>query len=309
LADFTGFEDAITFSSASLASAGCIKALVDPFPYYRQSKQFDGLIIGDALNHASLVDAARLAKSDYVIYRHNDMADLERLLKKYIGLKGLLIVTDGVFSMDGTLADLKALRRLADTYNALLMVDDSHGFGVLGSNGEGTARYLGMQPDILLASFTKGGGSIGGFVSASQKIVKYLRVVARTAIFSDPIPPALAAGLITMLNILKSSEGENLRDKMRKNTEYLRSNLKRLGFDILGEHTPIVPLILGNEPLTMEFSSLLFEMNIIAPAIRYPAVPHGKERLRFSITAGHQKKHLDHLIESCQKIGKRLSVI
>jgi len=308
LSQFTGYPAALTFSSASLASAGCIRALVDPFLGYRQPKMGESVILGDQLNHASIVDAVHLAKCHYIIYKHNDMKNLEHYLKKYQGF-GILIVTDGVFSMDGDFADLLALMELAEKYDALLMVDDSHGFGVLGAGGRGTAEHFGVQPDILLSSFTKAVGSSGGFIAASETIIKYLRVIARTGIFSDPLPPAVCAGLCKTLEIFDSPAGADLRKTMHENADYVRASLRSLGFTIYGEETPIIPLIIGNEKLSMEFSAKLFARKIIATAIRAPAVPHRKERMRFSIMATHTREQLGHLISSCALIGKELEII
>lgn len=314
LAKHFGYDSSITFSSGYLANAGVIRMLVDPFPYFELpnlSNIFgndNGLIISDELNHASIIDGVRLAKSDRIVFKHNDMNDLEKILNKN-KTKRKLVITDGVFSMDGDIANLKEITKLTKAHNAILFVDDSHAVGVLGPKGEGVAYELGVEKDVdvLMGSFTKAFGSIGGFISANKTITDYMRVTARSYIFSDPIPPAIVYGLITTLKII--SNGDILRKKVLDNASRLRDGLKKMGFSVLGDNTPIVPLLIGNEKKAILFADELNKYKILAPCIRKPAVLAGKERIRFSVMASHSFKQIDTLLSVCYDIGKKLKMI
>jgi len=307
LAKFFGFDDAITFSSGYLANVGVVRMLVDRFPYFHMWGEDEGIILSDELNHASIIDSARLAKSPHEKYPHSDMHALEKLLKAHRKSRKL-IVTDGVFSMDGDIAKLPEIASLAEAYDALVMVDDSHGVGVLGPNGQGAAHLLGVERriDIIMGSFTKAFGSIGGFIVANKTITDYLRITARSYIFSDPIPPSLVAGLMEQTR--KIQNGANLRENACGSAEYLRSELSRRGFTVLGKQTTIVPLLIGSEKKAISFSNELTKAGILAPCIRRPAVQEGKERLRFSVTALHERADLDRLIGECERIGKQLRI-
>ncbi|MDD2732088.1 MAG: aminotransferase class I/II-fold pyridoxal phosphate-dependent enzyme [Candidatus Pacebacteria bacterium] len=309
LARFLEKDDSITFSSGFLANVGVIRMLVDSFPYFTLIfGEKPGIIISDKLNHASIIDGVRLAKSERAIYEHNNMEDLERILEENRN-KRKLILTDGIFSMDGDLAKLKEISELADAYEAVIMVDDSHGVGVLGPYGRGTAYHLGVAQniDVIMGSFTKAFGSIGGFIASNKSISDYLRITARSYIFSDPIIPAVVAGLIETTKIIK--EGDNLRKNVIGLSSYLRENLKKLGFTVLGEETPIVPLFIGSEKKAIKFSAMLYENNILAPCIRRPAVIEGSERIRFSLMATHNKEQVDYLLEVCERIGRSNKII
>lgn len=308
LSDFFNFDDSITFSSGYLANVGVIKMLIEPFPYFQLFGEKGGVILSDELNHASIIDGVRLAKVERPVYSHSDMESLEGLLKEHKG-KRILIITDGVFSMDGDLANLKDITRLAKEYDALVMVDDSHAVGVLGPNGEGTAHHFGVEKDvdILMGSFTKAFGSIGGFISTNKTVADYLRITARSYIFSDPIIPAVVAGLIKTIEIIKN--GKNIREKAIRNGNLLRAGLKGLGFDVLGNDTTIVPLLIGNEKKAIHFSNELLERKILAPCIRRPAVIEGKERIRFSVMASHSAEDVNKLLTICNDIGKSLKMI
>src|SRR3989344_503878 len=314
LAKHFGYDSSITFSSGYLANAGVIRMLVDQFPYFELptfSNLFGnetGFIISDELNHASIIDGVRLAKADHAVFKHDDMVDLEKLLNSS-NHKRKLIITDGVFSMDGDIANLKEITKLAKAYGALLFVDDSHAVGVLGHKGEGVAHYLGVEKDVdvLMGSFTKAFGSIGGFITANQTIVDYIRITARSYIFSDPIPPAIVYGLITTLRII--AEGDTLREKVFENANKLRGGLKKSGFTVLGDKTPIVPLFIGNEKKAIQFSDALHSYGILAPCVRRPAVLEGKERIRFSVMASHSFEQIDTLLNVCDEIGKKMHMI
>lgn len=314
LAKYFGFDESITFSSGYLANAGVIRMLVDPFPYFKSSESLstyssdEGLIISDELNHASIIDGVRLAKADRIVFKHNNMKDLEKFLSKNKH-KRKLVITDGVFSMDGEIANLKEIIKLAKAYDALLFVDDSHAIGVLGPKGEGASHYLGVEKDvdIIMGSFTKGFGGIGGFITANTIITDYLRITTRSYIFSDPIPPAIVYGLMTTLDLIIN--GHNLRIKVAKNADRLRNGLKSLGFTILGDKTPIVPLIIGDEKKAMEFSNLLNTYGILGACVRRPVVLEGKERIRFSVMASHSFEQIDTLVSICSDIGKKTKMI
>ncbi len=307
LAHYLDCEDTITFSSGYLANVGVIRMLVDPFPYFSIFPEKLGVIISDELNHASIIDGVRLAKASRVVYKHSDMAELEALLKKYQDRRKL-IITDGVFSMDGDLANLKVITQLAKKYDAVLMVDDSHAVGVLGPHGKGTAHLLGVEKDVdvIMGSFTKAFGNIGGFIGAKKNITEYLRITARSYIFSDPIPPALVAGLITTTKLI--IEGDHLREKALRNSQILRSGLIEAGFTVYGTDTTIIPLIIGDERKAINFSKALTDNGIIATCVRRPVVLPGKERMRFSVMASHNEADVQELLRVCKKIGKELGI-
>lgn len=314
LSKYFEYEGAITFSSGYLANAGVIRMLVDPFPYFKLPtinnifKDDKGLIISDELNHASIIDGVRLAKSERVVFKHNDMKDLERILKENKHSRKL-IITDGVFSMDGDIANLGEITKLAKYYDAILFVDDSHAVGVLGPKGEGVSHHLGVQEDVdvIMGSFTKAFGSIGGFITANDTITEYLRLTTRSYIFSDPIPPAIVMGLISTLEIIQ--KGDSLRKKVLDNASQLRLGLIKAGFTILGNQTPIVPLLIGNEKQAILFAEELNKRKILAPCIRKPAVLDGKERIRFSVMASHTQDQINQLLNICYDIGKKLRMI
>lgn len=314
LARFFNKDGSITFSSGYLANAGVIRMLVDPFPYFELPNlnnifgNDNGLIISDELNHASIIDGVRLAKSPRFVYKHNDINDLERILSSN-KKKRKLIITDGVFSMDGDIANLKDISRLAKQYDSILFVDDSHAVGVLGHKGQGVAHMLGVSNDVdvIMGSFTKAFGSIGGFITANKIITDYLRLTARSYIFSDPIPPAFVSGLITTLKIIES--GDNLRKKVLSNADRLRDGLIKSGFTVIGKGTPIVPLLIGDEKKAILFSNELNKNRILAPCIRKPAVLDGMERIRLSVMASHNFDQIDLLLNVCHDIGKKLKMI
>ncbi len=314
LAHFFRFDESITFSSGYLANVGVIRMLVDSFPYFKiptLSNIFgddQGLIISDELNHASIIDGIRLAKADRVVFKHNDMVDLERALVKHKH-KRKLVITDGVFSMDGVIANLVEITKLTKAYDALLFVDDSHAVGVIGPNGEGVSHYLGIEKDvdIIMGSFTKGFGSIGGFITANKTITDYLRITTRSYIFSDPISPAIVYGLLTTLDIIE--KGDKLRVKVSQNADRLRNGLKNAGFTVLGDKTPIIPLLIGNEKQAIEFTDQLRSNKILGACVRRPVVLEGKERIRFSVMATHTFEQIDRLLNICSDIGKKVKMI
>ena len=307
IADFKNQESAIVFLAGYMANVGAIPAIVNHYTisskliFIKKIERYnDSAIFSDELNHASIVDGVRLSKAERLVYKHNDMEDLENLLKKCKN-KGRLIVTDGVFSMDGDIAPVDKLVRLAKQYDALLMVDDAHASGVLGKNGRGTGEYFNVEDkiDIVMGTFTKAFGGIGGFISGSKELTDYLRISARTYVFSAPPPPVISAGLIKSIKIVK--ESNYLREKLWSNVNYLRAGLKDLGFTVLGE-TQILPVLIGDEDKAIKISRKLFENGIFAPAVRWPAVSKGNSRLRLTVMASHTKEHIIKLLEVLGKL-------
>lgn len=311
IADFKGEESAITFLAGYMANVGVIPALVADngnnfLNIFKKSPEENFAIFSDELNHASIIDGCRLAKAERVIYKHKDMNDLENKIKKH-KKKNNLIVTDGVFSMDGDIAPLKDIKFLGKKYGIKVMVDDAHASGVLGKNGRGTAEYFNIENvDITMGTFTKAFGGVGGFIAGSKDLIDYLRVTARTYIFSAPIPPAVSAGLVEAIKI--ASTDNKLRENLWNNVNHVREELKKMGFNILGE-TNIIPILVGNEKKAVSFSRELFENNVFIPAVRWPAVPEGQARLRLTIMATHNNSHIEKLLQALETSGKTSGVI
>ncbi|KKQ55777.1 MAG: hypothetical protein US74_C0023G0003 [Parcubacteria group bacterium GW2011_GWA2_38_13] len=316
IAKYKGCEAAITFSTGYMANTGAIPAILDvmnlkkignkvvPLPSLTKN-----IILSDELNHASIIDGCRLGHSKIVVFKHKDMKDLESKLKKYKKHRKL-IVTDGVFSMDGDITPLPEIVKLAKKYNALTMVDDAHGSGVLGKDGRGTVEHFGLEPsdiDIIMGTFTKAFGGVGGFVAGSKLLIDYLKVAARTYIFSAPIPPVISAALVAAVH--EAETNESLRKNLNDNAVYLRTRLNKMGFDTLSSETQIIPVLIGEESKCIKFSDLLFDKGILAPTIRWPAVPWGQARLRLTVKATHTKEQINLLLENMEKIGKELKII
>ena len=306
IASFKGSESAVNFLSGYMANTGTIPAVLTDLEYSLKSIFKNKLLVdraevfSDELNHASIVDGCRLSKAEIVVYKHKDTIDLEKKLKKSKALKKL-IISDGVFSMDGDIAPIDKLADLAEKYRSMLMIDDAHGSGVLGPNGEGTEAHFKLKNkvDITLGTYTKAFGGVGGFVSGTKALTDFLRITARSYIFSAPIPPSISAGLITAIKIAKN-EGFR-REKLISNAKYLRLKLKDSGFNVLGE-TPIIPVVIGKDEDSISMSRKLFEKGIFAPAIRWPAVPKNQSRLRLTVMATHTKEQIDTLVDSLNSL-------
>ena len=309
IASFKGSESAVNFLSGYMANTGTIPAVLTDLEYSLKSIFKNKLLVdraevfSDELNHASIVDGCRLSKAEIVVYKHKDTIDLEKKLKKSKALKKL-IISDGVFSMDGDIAPIDKLADLAEKYRSMLMIDDAHGSGVLGPNGEGTEAHFILKEvknkvDITLGTYTKAFGGVGGFVSGTKALTDFLRITARSYIFSAPIPPSISAGLITAIKIAKN-EGFR-REKLISNAKYLRLKLKDSGFNVLGE-TPIIPVVIGKDEDSISMSRKLFEKGIFAPAIRWPAVPKNQSRLRLTVMATHTKEQIDTLVDSLNSL-------
>jgi len=300
LAEFLGTEDTILYAAAFDANGGVFEPLLGE----------DSAIISDALNHASIIDGVRLCKAQRFRYNHNDMADLEVQLQKAQELKHRIIVTDGSFSMDGTIAQLDKICDLADQYKALVLVDESHSSGFIGKTGRGTHEYRNVMGRIDIITGTLGkalGGAMGGFTSGRKEIIEMLRQRSRPYLFSNSLAPAIVGASIAVLDML--SETTELRDKLEQNTKYFREKMTAAGFDITpGEH-PIVPIMLYDAKLSQEFASQLLEKGIYVIGFYYPVVPQGKARIRVQLSAGHTQAHLDKAIQAFTEVGKALGVL
>lgn len=288
IAKFVGMEDAILYSSCFDANGGLFETLLTP----------EDAIISDELNHASIIDGVRLCKAQRFRYLNNNMEDLERQLEAAKDCRIKLIATDGVFSMDGYIANLKAICDLADKYDALVMVDDSHASGFMGAHGRGTAEACGVmgRVDIITSTFGKAmGGASGGFTASSKKIVDLLRQRSRPYLFSNTVAPAICAATIKVIDLLEESTA--LRDKVHENTRYFREQMATKGFDIPESTHPIVPVMLYDAKVAAAFAERMLKKGVYVIGFSYPVVPKGKARIRTQISAGHTKENLDFAIQ------------
>lgn len=300
LAKFKQEEAVTVFQSGLNCNIGTIQAITEK----------GDLIISDELNHASIIDGVRLSRADKAIYRHNDMAHLEDILKeKRNNYNTVLIITDGVFSMDGDIADLKSIVKLAKKYDALTYVDDAHGSGVLGKNGRGTIDHLGLhgEVDFIVGTLSKAIGSIGGYVTSKKIVKEWLLHRCRPLLFSTALPPASIVASIEAIKILM--ETEEFTNRLWSNAKYFKEKMAKLGFDLGCSQTPITPVMVGNEAMTMKFSKMLLEEGVFVSAIVFPTVPLGKGRLRVMISASHTIEDLDYSIQKFEQIGKELNII
>ena len=300
LAEFLGKDDAILFASCFDANCGLFEALLGP----------QDAVVSDSLNHASIIDGIRLSKAQRYRYHNNDPVDLEIKLKqaRTAGSENIIIATDGVFSMDGTYANLPEISRLAKIYDALVMVDDCHATGFVGTKGKGTSEYFGVNVDILTGTLGKAlGGAIGGYIAGPQRIIDMLRQRARPYLFSNSLPPvAIAAGL-EAINII--NESDYLRKKLHKNSIYWRKGLKALGFDLIeGEH-PIIPVMLGDALLSQKMAERLFALGVYVAGFFFPVVPKGQSRIRTQMNAAFTTEDLDRALHAFEKVGRELGVI
>jgi glycine C-acetyltransferase len=300
IAEFLGTEDTILYAAAFDANGGVFEPLFNE----------EDAIISDALNHASIIDGVRLCKAVRYRYAHNDMADLEEQLKLSQAQRNRIIVTDGAFSMDGTIAALDKIVELAEKYNALIMVDECHASGFLGKTGRGTHEHRGVMGKIDIITGTLGkalGGASGGFTSGRKEIIEMLRQRSRPYLFSNTLAPSITGASIAVLELL--SETTELRDKLENNTKYFREKMTAAGFDIKpGEH-PIVPIMLYDAVLSQTMAAQLLEEGIYVIGFYFPVVPKGQARIRVQISAGHDQHHLDKAIAAFTKVGKALKVI
>jgi glycine C-acetyltransferase len=300
LARFLGKDDSILFAACFDANSGLFEPLLGP----------EDAIISDALNHASIIDGIRLCKAKRYRYANSDMADLEAQLQaaKAAGARYIMVATDGVFSMDGTLANLPDITKLANTYGALVMVDDCHSTGFLGPNGEGTPAHFGVDVDIMTGTLGKAlGGAIGGYVAGPQPVIDLLRQSARPYLFSNSLPPAIVAAGIEAIRLVE--EGHTLRVRLFENAAYWRAGLTRLGFDLLpGEH-PIVPVMLGEAQLAQDMATRLFDEGIYVSGFFFPVVPHGQARIRTQMNASLTTDDLDRALAAFEIAGKAVGAL
>ncbi|MBF0303690.1 MAG: glycine C-acetyltransferase, partial [Desulfamplus sp.] len=302
ISDFLKTEETILYSSCFDANGGLFETLF----------QEEDAIISDALNHASIIDGVRLSKAQRFRYKNNDMNDLEIQLKaaQANGCRFKVIATDGIFSMDGVIANLKGICDLADKYDALVMVDDSHAVGFIGEKGGGTPEYCGVQGriDILTGTLGKAlGGASGGYTSGRLQIVEWLRQRSRPYLFSNTLAPSIAAASIKVLDMLKQSD--DLRVKLKDNSRYFRNQMTKLGFTLVpGEH-PIIPVMLGDALIATKMAKLLLDEGIYVVGFAFPVVPKGEARIRTQMSAVHEKSHLDKAITAFEKVGRELGVI
>lgn len=305
LSGFLGMQDTILYSSCFDANTGLFETLLSE----------EDAIISDSLNHASIIDGVRLCKAKRFRYANNDMADLEAKLKEAnaSGARFKLIATDGVFSMDGYLANLQAICELADKYGALVMVDDSHAVGFMGAHGRGTHEHCGVMDRVDIITGTLGkalGGASGGYTASRHpEIVELLRNRSRPYLFSNTLAPVIAAASIHVLDMLEGGAGDELRRRLFDNAKRFRAGMEKLGFELLpGEH-PIIPVMLGDAKLAKTFADEMLKEGVYVIGFSYPVVPKGQARIRTQMSAAHAPEHIDRAIEAFGRVGKRLDVI
>ena len=302
IAQFKRVEACVVFQSGFTANAGTVSAILGK----------DDLIVSDELNHASIIDGARLSKATIKVFKHKDVADCERILQEHANFPGKkLIITDGVFSMDGDIAPLPQLCELAEKYGCIMMVDDAHASGVLGRGGRGTIDHFDChgRVHVQVGTLSKAIGSMGGYVCGSRDLIDYLYLRARPFLFSTSHPPATAAACQAAFTLLDSVEGEKLIKKLWANTKFFKKELKKRGFQFKASETPIIPIHVGDAAKAFEFSRKLFDAGVFAPAVGYPTVAEGKARLRAMVSAAHKREHLLKAAETLAEVGKSLGVV
>lgn len=300
ISEFLGTEDTILFSSCFDANAAVFEPLLDA----------DCAIIADSLNHASIIDGVRLSKAERLIYEHNNFDDLEAKLKSAAGKRQRLVATDGVFSMDGDIADLGRICDLAEKYDALVMVDDSHATGFVGARGRGTPEYCGVmgRVDIITTTFGKAlGGASGGCIAGHAEIVEYLRQKARPYLFSNTVPPAIVGGTLKALELLSASTA--LRDRLESNTMRFRAGLAKAGLDVRPGVHPICPVMLYDERLAHAMADRLLDEGIYVIGFSFPVVPRGKARIRVQVSAAHTIEQIDAAVAAFAKVGAELGAL
>ena len=300
VARFTRCEAALVFNSCTSANVGLLTSITTE----------KDVILSDQYNHASIIDGCRLSRAETKVYAHNNMEELERLLKESQDRRFRIIITDGVFSMEGDLAPFDQICELARRYDAIVVDDDSHGTGVLGKNGRGTPEYFGLESEIDVQTSTFGkavGAAAGGYVSGKRELIDYLFNRARSFIYTNALPPSVAATALASLDAIEKHP--ELRERLFDNTGYFKQKIVKLGFQVLESETPIVPIIIGDAALAIRMSNRLFDEGVFIKGFAYPTVPLGKARLRAQISAAHSKDDLDFSIEAFKKAGKELGVL
>jgi glycine C-acetyltransferase len=302
IARFKQVEACVVFQSGFTANAGTVSAVLGK----------DDLIVSDELNHASIIDGARLSKATIKVFKHKDLSDCERVLQEHASFPGKkLIITDGVFSMDGDIAPLPELCDLAEKYGCIMMVDDAHASGVLGRGGRGTIDHFNChgRVHIQVGTLSKAIGSMGGYVCGSRDLIDFLYLRARPFLFSTSHPPATAAACQAAFTLLDSAEGEKLVKKLWANTKFFKKELKKRGFQFQTSETPIIPIHVGDAAKAFEFSGKLFDAGVFAPAVGYPTVAEGKARLRAIVSAAHKREHLLKAADTLAEIAKPLGIV
>lgn len=300
IAEFLQMDDAILFAAAFDANGGVFEPLLTA----------EDAIVSDSLNHASIIDGIRLCKATRYRFENNNMADLKAKLIEAAAAspRTIVIATDGVFSMDGTIANIPELRRLADEFDALLLVDDCHSTGILGLHGRGTAAHFGLHADIITGTLGKSlGGAAGGFVAAAQPVIDMLRQRSRPYLFSNALPPMLVGGAIKAIELTQA--GDDLRATLRQRAQHFRSGLSRAGFRLLNGEHPIIPMMLDEAQLAQDFANRLYKLGVFVTGFFYPVVPRGKARIRVQVSAALSTEQLDHAIAAFSQTGRELGVI
>ncbi|MGQ9609919.1 MAG: aminotransferase class I/II-fold pyridoxal phosphate-dependent enzyme [bacterium] len=310
IAEFRKTEASVVFLSGYLTNVGVIPAIMDSFNAFGfpTIKNEDNLIIKDALSHMSIVDGCRLSRSPVKTYMHNDMNHLESILKRNKE-KRKLIVTDGVFSMDGDMAPLPDLIDLSNIYDAVLMIDDAHATGVIGENGRGTPEFFGVEGkvDLIMGTLSKAFGALGGYLAGESEVIQVIKMKANPYIFTSSLPPEQVLGIMAALKIIQTQP--ELRARLWNNVHHLKSGLKEIGFNLLNTETQIIPILIGSEEKAIEMEEMLFERGILAPAIGWPAVPVGKSRIRCMPMATHTDEQIDFALNVFEDIGKELKLL
>ena len=294
---FLGTEDTILYSSCFDANGGLFEPLLSE----------EDAIISDSLNHASIIDGVRLCKAKRFRYSNNDMADLESKLQEAKTSRFRMIATDGVFSMDGTMANLKGICDLADKYDALVMIDDCHAVGFMGKHGRGTPEYCGVEGRIDIITGTLGkalGGASGGYVSGRKEVIEWLRQRSRPYLFSNTLAPSIAAATLRVLELVET--GDHLRERLQENSRYFREKMRSLGFTLVPGNHPIIPVMLGKASLAQEFAKRMLDFGVYVVGFSYPVVPEGKARIRTQMSAIHSKEDIDIAVDAFEKVGKEL---
>ncbi|MCY9092603.1 glycine C-acetyltransferase [Bacillus mojavensis] len=299
LAAFKKTEAALVFQSGFTTNQGVLSSILSK----------DDIVISDELNHASIIDGIRLTKADKKVYQHVDMSDLEKVLRKSMNYRMRLIVTDGVFSMDGNIAPLPDIVELAEKYDAFVMVDDAHASGVLGESGRGTVNHFGLdgRVHIQVGTLSKAIGVLGGYVAGSKVLIDYLRHKGRPFLFSTSHPPAVTAACMEAIDVLLE-EPEHM-ERLWENTHYFKSRLIQMGFTLTQSETPILPILIGNEGAAKQFSDQLLSQGVFAQSIVFPTVAKGKARIRTIMTAEHTKEELDQALDAIEKTAKELQLL
>lgn len=301
LARMKGCEDAVIFTSGYSSNVGCVSALV----------RKGDVAVNDRLNHASIIDGCRLAGGELRTFKHNDPESLEKVLQscEAQGFMGKLVIVDGVFSMDGDITNLPAIKKIADRYGARLMIDEAHATGVIGENGRGTPEHFKMEGeiDLVAGTLSKALAVVGGFVASSKEVVNYLRFYARSHMFSTALPPAAAGALIAGIDVIQNEP--ELRAKLWRNIRYMLANLRRMGFNLGNAETAIIPIIVGDETKLKLISREVHQAGIFVNPVYYPAVPKKLSRLRLSLMATHTQEDLDDTLAVLEKVGKKYGLI